>query len=164
MQLNSEPNKGSTFTFTVSAPKTDFVKQDDVVASNSLTDFSNKRILLVEDNFINRQVVAKMLEPSEATLTMAEDGLEALDLLKKESFDLILMDCQMPNMDGYECTIAIREYEKNTPLHVPIVAITANAYEDDKQRCLDIGMDDFVSKPVNSHELYTVIAKAFNKR
>ena len=68
----------------------------------------------------------------------------------------------MPNMDGYECTQTIRANESHTKQHVPIVAITANAYEDDKQRCLNVGMDDFVSKPVNTQGLYEVIARVIN--
>jgi CheY-like chemotaxis protein len=98
-----------------------------------------------------------MLEPTEAVIVMAEDGVKALDVLKDQSFDLILMDCQMPNMDGYECTRTIRVMEVKTGLRVPIVAITANAYEEDKQRCLIAGMDDFIAKPINSDDLYTVI-------
>nr|MDC2855817.1 response regulator [Ningiella sp. W23] len=116
-----------------------------------------KHILLVEDNAINRHVISKMLEPTEAVIVMAEDGVKALDVLKEQSFDLILMDCQMPNMDGYECTRTIRVMEVKTGLRVPIVAITANAYEEDKQRCLIAGMDDFIAKPINSDDLYTVI-------
>lgn len=116
-----------------------------------------KHILLVEDNAINRHVISKMLEPTEAVIVMAEDGVKALDVLKDQSFDLILMDCQMPNMDGYECTRTIRVMEVKTGLRVPIVAITANAYEEDKQRCLIAGMDDFIAKPINSDDLYTVI-------
>ena len=84
------------------------------------------------------------------SLTMAEDGLKALEVLKSQSFDLILMD-------GYECTRAIRTTEIKTGLRVPIVAITANAYEEDKQRCLIVGMDAFIAKPINSDDLYTVI-------
>lgn len=103
-----------------------------------------------------------MLEPTKASLTMAEDGLKALEVLKSQSFDLILMDCQMPNMDGYECTRAIRTNEIKSGLRVPIVAITANAYEEDKQRCLIVGMDGFIAKPINSDGLYTVIGNLFS--
>ena len=104
-----------------------------------------------------------MLEPTAVTITMANDGLEALKALKNNVFDLILMDCQMPNMDGYECTVRIRENEIGEDKRVPIIAITANAYEEDKQRCLDVGMDDFISKPVNSQGLYSVIANNLTK-
>jgi signal transduction histidine kinase len=157
IHLHSEEGKGSTFTFCISAPVSAAAPSKLPKKTASQPSLLDKRILLVEDNAINRQVIAKMLEPTKASLTMAEDGLKALEVLKSQSFDLILMDCQMPNMDGYECTRAIRTNEIKSGLRVPIVAITANAYEEDKQRCLIVGMDDFIAKPINSDDLYTVI-------
>ena len=161
--LNSVPGLGSTIKFSIHAPEAKIVDLAKRVQEQSLPDLINKHILLVEDNPINRQVIAKMLEPTAVTITMANDGLEALKTLKSNVFDLILMDCQMPNMDGYECTIRIRENEIGEDKRVPIIAITANAYEEDKQRCLDVGMDDFISKPVNSQGLYSVIANNLTK-
>ncbi len=157
IHLHSEEGKGSTFTFCISAPVSAAAPSKLPKKTASQPSLLDKRILLVEDNAINRQVIAKMLEPTKASLTMAEDGLKALEVLKSQSFDLILMDCQMPNMDGYECTRAIRTNEIKSGLRVPIVAIIANAYEEDKQRCLIVGMDDFIAKPFNSDDLYTVI-------
>ena len=157
IHLHSEEGKGSTFTFSISAPESAEAPSKLPKKTASQPSLLDKRILLVEDNAINRQVIAKMLEPTKASLTMAEDGLKALEVLKNQSFDLILMDCQMPNMDGYEYTRAIRTNEIKSGLRVPIVAITANAYEEDKQRCLIVGMDDFIAKPINSDDLYTVI-------
>lgn len=157
IHLHSEEGKGSTFTFSIIAPESADAPSKLPKKTASQPNLLDKRILLVEDNAINRQVIAKMLEPTKVSLTMAEDGLKALEVLKSQSFDLILMDCQMPNMDGYECTSAIRTTEIKTGLRVPIVAITANAYEEDKQRCLIVGMDDFIAKPINSDDLYTVI-------
>ena len=162
ISLNSEPGKGSMLKFYINAPKAEFIEPTAAVKSQSVPDLGSKKLLLVEDNPINRQVIAKMLEPTHVQLTMANDGIEALKVLKGNTFDLILMDCQMPNMDGYECTQTIRANEANTKAHVPIIAITANAYEDDKQRCLSVGMDDFVSKPVNTQGLYEVIARVIN--
>ncbi|WP_346774260.1 response regulator [Pseudoalteromonas sp. Z1A8] len=160
--LNSAPGKGSMFKFYVNAPKAEYVKPVALVQSQLLPILGDKKILLVEDNPINRQVIAKMLEPSKAKLTTANDGVKALKILESQSFDVILMDCQMPNMDGYECTQVIRANEGQSGNHVRIIAITANAYEDDKQRCLSVGMDDFVSKPVNTQDLYAVIVKVLN--
>ncbi|ASM50562.1 hypothetical protein PESP_a2618 [Pseudoalteromonas espejiana DSM 9414] len=160
--LTSEPGKGSVLKFYVSAPTAQYSKPAAPAQTHLLPALSNNKILLVEDNPINRQVIAKMLEPTHVQLTMANDGIEALKVLEGNSFDLILMDCQMPNMDGYECTQTIRANESHTKQHVPIVAITANAYEDDKQRCLNVGMDDFVSKPVNTQGLYDVINRVLN--
>lgn len=162
ISLNSEPGKGSMLKFYINAPKAKYIKGAATVESQSVPVLGGKKLLLVEDNPINRQVIAKMLEPTHIQLTMANDGIDALKVLKGNTFDLILMDCQMPNMDGYECTQTIRANEVNTKVHVPIIAITANAYEDDKQRCLNVGMDDFVSKPVNTQSLYSVITKAIN--
>ncbi|TMP73108.1 hybrid sensor histidine kinase/response regulator [Pseudoalteromonas sp. S1609] len=157
IQLHSEEGKGSTFTFSISAPKSADAPSTLSKKTAMQPNLLGKHILLVEDNAINRHVISKMLEPTEAVIVMAEDGVKALDVLKDQSFDLILMDCQMPNMDGYECTRTIRVMEVKTGLRVPIVAITANAYEEDKQRCLIAGMDDFIAKPINSDDLYTVI-------
>ncbi|GAA60284.1 hypothetical protein P20652_2150 [Pseudoalteromonas sp. BSi20652] len=162
IQLQSEAGKGCTVSFDISAPEAIYTKLTPAVFEDKTMAIVGKKILLVEDNFINRQVIAKMLEPSKVVITVAEDGLEALNILKNKSFDLILMDCQMPNMDGYECTKYIRENERKNGTHVPIIAITANAYEDDKQRCLNVGMDDFVSKPISSHDLYTVIGNVLS--
>jgi len=162
ISLNSQPGKGSMLKFYINAPKAEFIKHTAAVQSQSVPNLGSKKLLLVEDNPINRQVIAKMLEPTHVQLTMVNDGIEALKVLKGNTFDLILMDCQMPNMDGYECTQTIRANEVNTKAHVPIIAITANAYEDDKQRCLSVGMDDFVSKPVSTQGLYEVIARVIN--
>lgn len=162
IHLHSEEGKGSTFTFSISAPESAEAPSKLPKKTASQPSLLDKRILLVEDNAINRQVIAKMLEPTKASLTMAEDGLKALEVLKNQSFDLILMDCQMPNMDGYEYTRAIRTNEIKSGLRVPIVAITANAYEEDKQRCLIVGMDAFIAKPINSDDLYTVIGNIFS--
>ena len=102
-------------------------------------------------------------------LDVVENGLEALELIKENSklspFDLILMDCQMPVMDGYEATKAIRigkagEVSKS----IPIIALTANAVKGDKEKCIEIGMDDFVSKPIDSNDLIDVIKKCFEER
>lgn len=157
IQLHSEEGKGSTFAFSISAPESADAPSTLPKKAALQPNLLGKHILLVEDNAINRQVISKMLEPTKAVVVMAEDGIKALDVLKEQSFDLILMDCQMPNMDGYECTRTIRVMELKTGWRVPIVAITANAYEEDKQRCLIAGMDDFIAKPINSDDLYTVI-------
>jgi CheY-like chemotaxis protein len=86
-------------------------------------------------------------------VTVAADGGEALDLLKKSLFDLVLMDVQMPVMDGFQATDAIRQGEKTTGGHIPIIAMTAHAMEGDRERCLAAGMDAYISKPINGNEL-----------
>ena len=117
------------------------------------------RILLAEDNVINQKLVTRVLEKYRHTVEIAEDGQKALEILDKEPFDLILMDVQMPRMDGFKATVAIREKEKKTGMHIPIVAMTAHAMRGDRQRCLDAGMDDYISKPLKAEELVKIIDK-----
>lgn len=114
-------------------------------------------ILLAEDNIVNQKLTVRMLEKRGHTVVVAKDGKEALVALENELFDLILMDVQMPEMDGLEATAAIREKESATGEHIPIIAMTAHAMRGDRERCLEIGMDDYISKPVNVEKLYEII-------
>jgi signal transduction histidine kinase/CheY-like chemotaxis protein len=116
------------------------------------------RILIVEDNAINQLLTTRLVEKFGHKPTIASNGRDALERLAKESFDLVLMDCQMPEMDGYEATVEIRRRE-NGQSHIPIVAMTANATDQERQRCLDSGMDDFLSKPVRIPEMKIVIER-----
>jgi signal transduction histidine kinase/DNA-binding response OmpR family regulator len=111
------------------------------------------RILLVEDNVVNQQVTVRVLSKRGHTVTVASDGLQAVTLVSSQDFDLILMDVQMPGMDGYEATAAIRATEAKTGSHVRIVAMTAHAQKSDQDRCLAAGMDDYLSKPIHLKEL-----------
>ncbi|WP_440056809.1 response regulator (plasmid) [Pseudoalteromonas sp. T1lg65] len=113
-------------------------------------------VLLVEDNRINQVVISKLLNMTQCNLQVAMDGTEALEMLEKHSSDLVLMDCQMPNMDGFECTERILADNKlyGRPY---IIAITANAYEEDREKCLAVGMNDFIPKPVDSNVLFQKI-------
>jgi len=117
----------------------------------------NYHILLAEDNIVNQKLTVRMLEKRGHTVVVAEDGKEALVALENELFDLILMDVQMPEMDGLEATAAIREKESATGEHIPIIAMTAHAMKGDRERCLEIGMDGYISKPVNVEKLYEII-------
>ena len=112
------------------------------------------RILLVEDNPVNQMVAKKMLEKIGLQSELAENGVEALELLKRDSFDAVLMDCQMPEMDGFKATSLWREQEAQSgDGHLPIIAMTANVMEGDRERCLASGMDDYLGKPVRQAEL-----------
>lgn len=115
------------------------------------------RVLLVEDNAINRKVAQMTLERWNCKVMVAANGIEALEQLNKHSFDLVLMDLQMPKMDGFQATAAIRRQELSTGGHLPIVALTAHAIEGDEQRCLDNGMDAYLSKPISSSKLKKVL-------
>ncbi|MDX1949806.1 MAG: response regulator [Rickettsiales bacterium] len=124
------------------------------IAAVDLSKLTGKDILVVEDNPVNRLVISKMLEKFAVHITCVNDGGEAVGIAKRKKFDLIFMDCQMPNMDGYEATKVIREVEKaNRQEHTPIVALTANAVKGDSEKCIAAGMDDYLSKPVKIEEV-----------
>jgi len=116
------------------------------------------RVLLAEDSPVNQRVAMAMLEKFGHQVTVAANGRQALAMFSKQPFDLVLMDVQMPEMDGLESTRSIREYEQTTGGHVPIVALTAHAMKGDRDRCLSTGMDAYVTKPIRSKELMRVIA------
>jgi CheY-like chemotaxis protein len=116
------------------------------------------RILLVEDNPINQKVAQHLLERAGHDVTIANNGREALDCIGREKFGLVLMDVQMPEMDGLTATAAIRESERDSGERVPIVALTANAMIGDRERCLEAGMDAYVTKPVVQHVLFQAMA------
>ncbi|MCC6536913.1 MAG: PAS domain-containing protein [Bryobacterales bacterium] len=117
------------------------------------------RILLVEDNLVNQRVALTMLRRQGATVDLAENGLVALSKAVSGSYDAILMDCHMPELDGFEATRRIRESEPAAARRVPIIAMTASAMADDRDRCFASGMDDFISKPVQSRRLLETIAR-----
>jgi two-component system, sensor histidine kinase and response regulator len=115
------------------------------------------RILLAEDNVINQRLAVRLLEKEGHTVIVAGDGMKALEQLEKHTFDLILMDVQMPVMDGLETTAAIRAKERKNGARIPIVAMTAHAMAQDRQRFLDGGMDGYISKPIDSKNLFETI-------
>jgi two-component system, sensor histidine kinase and response regulator len=118
------------------------------------------RILLVEDNRVNQLVATRMLEKRGYTIVVANDGREALAILETAAFagfGCVLMDVQMPEMDGFECTAHIRELEQRTGSHLAIVAMTAHAMEGDEARCLAAGMDGYLSKPIEPDELFDLL-------
>jgi CheY-like chemotaxis protein/nitrogen-specific signal transduction histidine kinase/HPt (histidine-containing phosphotransfer) domain-containing protein len=115
------------------------------------------RILVAEDTPFNQKFILRLLERWGHYAVIAENGREALEALSKDEFDLVLMDVQMPEMDGYDATRAIRESEKQTGRHIPIIAMTAHAIKGDRERCLKAGMDEYVSKPISSGMLLKTI-------
>jgi two-component system sensor histidine kinase/response regulator len=123
------------------------------ISQRSLTGERRARVLVVEDNLVNQYLALRVVEQQGYSPRAVGNGREALALLAKEHFDLVLMDIQMPEMDGIEATIAIRREERETSRHVPIIAMTAHAMQGDRNRCPEAGMDDYISKPINMHDL-----------
>jgi CheY-like chemotaxis protein len=115
------------------------------------------RILVAEDNHINQRLAVSVLQKMGHDVTTVETGTAALRVLEERSFDLVLMDVQMPEMDGLEASAAIRAWEQTNGQHIPIIAMTAHAMTGDRERCLDAGMDDYVSKPISKQELIRAI-------
>ena len=115
------------------------------------------RILLAEDNLVNQKLALRLLEKYGHSAVVANNGREALDRLENERFDLVLMDVQMPEMDGFDVTAAIREKEQGTGEHIPIIAMTAHVMQGDRERCLAAGMDGYVSKPIRPKDLLDAI-------
>jgi len=157
--VDSLPGQGSTFWLTVRLGKGnkphDSVGEDETYFPSDL--FNGVRILLVEDNLFNQQVATEFLEDVGATVCVAQNGKEALDLLRKDSFDCVLMDVQMPLMGGFEATRIIRADQ--ALVGMPVIAMTANASGEDRAQCLAAGMDDYISKPFMTDTLYATLAK-----
>ena len=124
----------------------------------------NLRILVAEDNPINQMFAVRLLEKAGHSVAVANNGEEALIAVGREAFDLVLMDVQMPVMDGFEATALIRQQEKTTRRRLPIVAMTAHAMKGDREKCLEAGMDGYVAKPVQREELFAAIAAAVPRR
>ena len=121
------------------------------------------RVLIAEDNAVNQKVAARILENFGHNVRIAANGQLALDALRDETFDVVLMDIQMPVMDGFQATSIIRNLERQTRRHLPIVAMTAHAMTGDRERCLAAGMDDYVTKPINSAEVAAAMSRVLKK-
>ncbi|WP_022944613.1 ATP-binding protein [Pseudoalteromonas ruthenica] len=158
--VSSAEGEGSCFSFTIKAPACEDIEVNQH-REHSAPDLTERHVLVVEDNTVNQLVLAKMLEPLGCEVAIAQDGVQALDMLQQQRYDVVLMDCQMPHMDGYQCTQHIRK-EPHKYGVMPVIAITANAYEEDKNRCLAAGMNAFVSKPLQAHELHRSIRAVLN--
>ena len=123
----------------------------------SVAPAEKSRVLLAEDNFVNQTLARRLLENQGYAVTVVGNGQAALSALERESFDLVLMDVQMPTMDGFEATAKIRERERATGEHIPIVAMTAHALKGDEEKCLAAGMDAYLAKPIRREELYSIL-------
>ena len=117
-------------------------------------------VLLVEDNLVNQEVATIMIEFLGYSVEVAENGLQACQMASTRKYIMILMDCQMPEMDGYQATIKIREWEKGSgAAHLPIIAVTANAMQGDREKVRAVGMDDYLDKPFNIEELQKMMQR-----
>lgn len=156
IDLSSIPGKGTTFWFEIKLEKASHILHlEQNRGARGLS--KNTRILVAEDNPVNQTIVSEMLKKLGAQVTIAQDGVEALEALNKHSYNCVLMDCMMPRMDGFETTTRIREI----PLfkHLPIIALTANAMAGDREACLLAGMNDYLSKPLVFEKLQSVLEK-----
>ncbi len=116
-------------------------------------------VLLAEDNAVNQRLAERLLEKQGHHVRVTANGREALAALDRENFDVVLMDVQMPKMDGFDATAAIRAREQDTGRHMPIIAMTAHTMQGDKERCLAAGMDSYISKPIKSRDLIDVLER-----
>ena len=156
MRALSRPEQMETFS------EKEKAKQENLKEESLENPFKNKKILLVEDNELNREIAVELLKEAGFILDTAEDGTIAVEKMrtaKPGQYDLILMDIQMPIMDGYEATRQIRKLENPETANIPIVAITANAFEEDRQKALEAGMNEHVSKPIDLERLLEVVKK-----
>jgi signal transduction histidine kinase/ActR/RegA family two-component response regulator len=163
--VESEKNVGSTFHFTAKFKLQEVkshcrhlsVCSEEKPVGISFSELSGVKLLLVEDNVVNQELAKALLRKKNVIVETANNGKEALEMLAREKFDGVLMDCQMPEMDGYEATRHIRAQEKFSRL--PIIAITANTMKGDKAKVLSVGMNDHIAKPFAPDDMYKTIAK-----
>ncbi|HXV29763.1 MAG TPA: response regulator, partial [Sinorhizobium sp.] len=145
----------------VLGPSQDSEKPAPLVTKEQLCETRHSRnILLAEDNLINQRLVVRLLEKRGHNVVVAANGREALQAIEREQFDLVLMDVQMPELNGYQATAAIRDKEKISGAHLPIIALTANAMKGDREVCIEAGMDHYLSKPIQADELYRAVEQA----
>lgn len=160
LQVESSEGKGSLFFFDIRLSQADSPVTHSLPAVTVCTQSTQeKRLLLVEDNKINQLVAGKFLQKFGYQYDIAENGAEALERMETQAYDAILMDCQMPVLDGFETTKRIRLLEQSSQRHVPIIGLTANALEGDREKCLACGMDDFTTKPIKIDELESKLTR-----
>ncbi|HEU0188931.1 MAG TPA: ATP-binding protein [Gallionella sp.] len=162
--LESEAGQGSVFHFTATFREAELGVVAPSAPVAQAEGMRGLRILLAEDNAVNQHLAVSLLEKEGHVVTVAANGMEVLAALRDEAYDLILMDMQMPVMDGMETAARIREVEQRSGSHIPIIALTANAMKGDRERCLTAGMDDYVSKPLRKQDLLRAIGNVQQQR
>ena len=172
MTVESREDAGTTFNIdipfdilevipkkTTEKAKEEKAKKDEIIKQPD----RKVNILVAEDNIVNQRLVKELLTKKHYDVTIVENGLKIFDVLEQTNYDIILMDIQMPIMDGLEACSIIREIEKGTGKHIPIIGITAYAVKADKEKCLEAGMDDYLAKPFVKDEFYSMIEKYVNQ-
>jgi len=173
ISLSSVPGRGSVFRVHLALPHAMAPAQQRALAPTTgphelVRSFAGRHVVLAEDNPVNREVACALLERFGVTVLVACNGLEAVELVSRQACDLVLMDCQMPGMDGFAATRAIRSREAGPNAnaftaamrrHLPVIALTANAMKGDRERCLEAGMDDYLTKPFTARQLGEVLEK-----
>jgi hypothetical protein len=164
--VESQPGQGSRFWFTarlarqagaVLQPKTDDRQAEALLRR----DHAGRAVLLVDDDPVNRLVVDSLLREAGLHVALANDGIEAVELVARQPVDVILMDMQMPRLDGPDATRRIRQIPHAAT--VPIIALTANAFEQDRERCMAAGMDGFITKPIQAESLFAAVLRALER-
>jgi signal transduction histidine kinase/CHASE1-domain containing sensor protein/putative methionine-R-sulfoxide reductase with GAF domain/ActR/RegA family two-component response regulator len=164
--MESEVGRGSTFHVTLrfGCQRRPAAQPLPTAVEAVQTDLRPLRILVAEDNSVNQRLVARMLEKRGDSVVVVDTGKDALEALARQPFDVVLMDVQMPVMDGFEATGLIRRGEQGSGAHLPIIAMTAHAMKGDQERCLAAGMDAYVSKPLRMADLYAVIHRLLRQQ
>lgn len=162
-EVQSIENVGSKFSFEINFRLGDKITRPPALTAKKDRRLEGLRILLAEDNLINQKVISLILKKNNILLDLANNGSEACDLFEQKDYDIILMDIQMPEMDGYQATAVIQKSKKYQLNKIPIIALTANAFNEDRKKALDAGMDDFLAKPFKPLELEGVLEKYITK-
>ena len=171
LEVESEPGKGTVFTFTlmhrIADRKYYSQKIETVEASDREENLCGKHVLLAEDNDLNAEIAVTVLEEAGIVIERVEDGIQCVNKVEQMSpgtYDLILMDIQMPNMDGYQAAQCIRHLNDKTKAEIPIIAMTANAFAEDRKRAFDAGMNGHIAKPIDTEKLGAVILSVLKKQ
>ncbi len=170
IDVESEMGKGTKFTLTLShriADASDISRDGEHSGEYCMEDFAGKRILMAEDNDLNAEIAMTILEEEGFLIERAEDGIICVDMIEKaesDYYDLVLMDIQMPNMDGYKATQIIRRLPDEQKANIPIVAMTANAFEEDRKKALRVGMNGHIAKPIQIGILKNTLGDVFSNR
>lgn len=164
IHVHSVLQQGSTFRIDITVPCRDDDTATDTAGSHDELPLLNGCVLVAEDNQVNQFVIVNLLRKFGLDVLTADNGVEALEILRDTDVQLVLMDCQMPGMDGFETTRQIRNLPDPLRANVTVVALTANAMVSDRHRCLAAGMDDYISKPVSLYRLYQAVAYWLNRR